>query len=202
MKETFQHYFTDQTEPPQIIKAASLKLKNGHSYSFKSPEGVFAFGKIDRASLLLIENCLIEGWESLLDLGCGYGPVGITLKREYPDLKLFMSDVNSRAVTFSKINARDHNVEADIRKGELYSPWEGMMFDSILSNPPIAAGKAVWQRLITEAPAMLTEKGSLQIVAYHNKGGSRLEGIMKETFGNVVTKTKSGGIRVYVSRKV
>jgi len=113
-----------------------------------------------------------------------------------------MSDVNTRAVTFSKINARDHNVEADIRKGELYSPWEGMVFDSILSNPPIAAGKAVWQRLIIEAPKMLTENGTLQIVAYHNKGGSRLEGIMKETFGNAITTTKSGGIRVYVSRKV
>jgi len=202
MKENFQHYYTDQTEPPQVIKAATLILKNGHSYSFKSPEGVFAFGKIDRASMLLIENCLLEGQESLLDLGCGYGPVGITLKREFPDLKLFMSDVNTRAVTFSKINARDQNVEADIRKGELYSPWDGMAFDSILSNPPIAAGKAVWQRLITEAPKMLTGNGTLQIVAYHNKGGSRLEGIMKETFGNVITRTKSGGIRVYVSRKV
>jgi len=50
MKENFQHYYTDQTGPPQIIKAASLILKNGNSYSFKSPEGVFAFGKVDRAS--------------------------------------------------------------------------------------------------------------------------------------------------------
>ncbi|KUK78168.1 MAG: 16S RNA methylase RsmC, partial [Mesotoga prima] len=86
--------------------------------------------------------------------------------------------------------------------GDLYDPWEGFRFDSILSNPPMAAGKAVWEKLICEAPKFLTENGRLQIVAYHNKGGSRLEGIMKTTFGNVITTTKSGGIRVYVSRKL
>ena len=202
MKEDFQHYYTDQTEPPKSIRSVYLRLRNGHSYTFRSPEGVFAFGKADRASLLLIENCILEGQESILDLGCGYGAVGITLKLEHPDLKLHMSDVNTRALTFSKINARDHNILADIRKGDLFSPWEGTSFDSILSNPPIAAGKAVWQRMITEAPEFLNEGGSLQIVAYHNKGGSRLEAIMRETFGNVITATKSGGVRVYVSRKL
>ncbi|PIJ62545.1 class I SAM-dependent methyltransferase [Mesotoga sp. H07.pep.5.3] len=202
MKEDFQHYYTDQTEPPKSIRPVYLRLRNGHSYTFRSPEGVFAFGKADRASLLLIENCILEGQESILDLGCGYGVVGITLKLEQPDLNLHMSDVNTRALTFSKINARDHNILADIRKGDLFSPWEGTSFDSILSNPPIAAGKAVWQRMIREAPEFLNEGGSLQIVAYHNKGGSRLEGIMRETFGNVITTTKSGGVRVYVSRKL
>jgi 16S rRNA G1207 methylase RsmC len=90
----------------------------------------------------------LDGQENLLDLGCGYGPIGITLKLENPDLKLFMSDTNTRAVTFSKINARDFNLLADIRKGDLYDPWEGFRFDSILSNPPMAAGKAVWEKLI------------------------------------------------------
>lgn len=202
MKEHFQHYYTDQTEPPKNIRSVSIRLRNGHSYIFKSPEGVFAFGKADRASLLLIENCVLEGKESILDLGCGYGAIGITLKLERPDLELYMSDVNTRAVTFSKINARDHNLVADIRKGDLFTPWEGTTFDSILSNPPIAAGRIVWQRMISEAPEFLNEGGSLQIVAYHNKGGSRLEGIMRETFGNVITTTKSGGVRVYVSRKL
>ena len=202
MRGDFRHYYTDQTEAPERVKTATFRLKNGHSYSFKSPDGVFAFGKADRASLMLIENCVLDGQENLLDLGCGYGPIGITLKLENPDLKLFMSDTNTRAVTFSKINARDFNLLADIRKGDLYDPWEGFRFDSILSNPPMAAGKAVWEKLICEAPKFLTENGRLQIVAYHNKGGSRLEGIMKTTFGNVITTTKSGGIRVYVSRKL
>lgn len=201
MKEDFQHYYTDQQTAPKKLKSVRLKLKNGKSYVFKSPEGVFSFGKLDRATLLLIENSRIKSGDKVLDMGSGFGMVGITLKCENPEISLFMSDINTRAVTFSKINARDHNVVGDIRKGDLYEPWLDHRFDVILSNPPMAAGKAVWEKLILQAPLYLEENGSLQIVAYHNKGGSRIEGIMKRVFGNVTTAIKSGGIRVYVSKK-
>lgn len=201
MKKGFEHYFTDQKLPPRTVKTVRFDLKNGHQYVFKSPEGVFAYGKVDRASAILVENCVVFAGNRVLDIGSGFGMVGITLKREYLDIFLFMSDVNTRAVTFSKINARDNNVQADVRKGDLYEPWKDMEFDVILSNPPMAAGKSVWERIVLEAPTHLALGGSLQIVAFHNKGGSRIEGIMKQVFGNCTTLVKSGGIRVYLSRK-
>jgi 16S rRNA G1207 methylase RsmC len=202
VKEDFQHYYTDQKTSPENVKTVILSLKNGRSYSFKSPEGVFAFGKTDRATRLLIEKCHIGPGGRVLDLGSGFGMVGITLKLENPDISLFMSDINTRAVVFSKINARDNNIVADIRKGSLYEPWSEMSFDAVLSNPPMAAGKAVWERIVSQAPEHLAAGGSLQLVAYHNKGGSRIEALMREVFGNTETLVKSGGIRVYVSRKL
>jgi 16S rRNA G1207 methylase RsmC len=76
-----------------------------------------------------------------------------------------------------------------------------MKFDMIVCNPPIVAGKKVWMEIVKSAPEFLEEGGSLQIVAYHNKGGRRIRDFMKEVFGNVEELCKTGGIRVYRSVK-
>ncbi|MDI3517604.1 MAG: rRNA (guanine1207-N2)-methyltransferase [Thermotogota bacterium] len=195
------HYYIEEPTTPLKVKDVRLVLKNGHVYHFRTPSGVFGFGRIDRASRVLIENARIKG-KRLLDVGCGYGVIGITLKKEHPHLELFMSDINRRAVEFAKINAKENNIEAEVRWGNLYEPWRGETFDMILSNPPITAGKRVWERLIREAPNFLNNGGLFQIVAFHNKGGRRLKEIMRETFGNAKEICKDGGIRVYLSEKV
>ena len=114
MKEGFEHYYTDQKQPPRTIKTVKFDLKNGHQYIFKSPEGVFAYGKVDRASTILVENCVVSAQDRVLDIGSGFGWSELPLKREYP---IYLSERrNTRAVTFSKTNARDKNVQADVRK--------------------------------------------------------------------------------------
>ncbi|AIY86698.1 MULTISPECIES: class I SAM-dependent methyltransferase [unclassified Thermotoga] len=200
MSEKFEHYYTVEPTSKLKVREAKLVLKNGHEYIFKTPSGVYSYGKIDKATQVLLENLKVHG-KKVLDLGCGYGVIGIVLKREYPDLEVYMSDINKRAVEFAKINAKNHNVEVDIRWGNLYEPWEGMKFDMIVSNPPIVAGKKVWMEIVKRAPEFLEEGGSLQIVAYHNKGGRRIRDFMKEVFGNVEELCKTGGIRVYRSVK-
>ncbi len=200
MSEKFEHYYTVEPTSKLKVREAKLVLKNGHEYIFKTPSGVYSYGKIDKATQVLLENLKVHG-KKVLDLGCGYGVIGIVLKREYPDLEVYMSDINKRAVEFAKINAKNHNVEVDIRWGNLYEPWEGMKFDMIVSNPPIVAGKKVWMEIVKSAPEFLEEGGSLQIVAYHNKGGRRIRDFMKEVFGNVEELCKTGGIRVYRSVK-
>lgn len=176
----------------------NLVLKNGRLYRFETPSGVFSFGKIDKASRVLIENAVIGG-KRLLDLGCGYGVIGIVLKGENPDLEVYMSDINERAVRYSKINARLNNVLLDIRKGAFFEPWEASVFDMIFLNPPMSAGKKVVLRMIQESIEHLSNGGSLQVVAFHNKGGSYIKKAMKERFGNVEDVCKMGGIRVYRS---
>ena len=200
MSEKFEHYYTVEPTSKLKVREARLVLKNGHEYIFKTPSGVYSYGKIDKATQVLLENLKVHG-KKVLDLGCGYGVIGIVLKKEYPDLEVYMSDINKRAVEFAKINAKNHNVEVDIRWGNLYEPWEGMKFDMIVSNPPIVAGKKVWMEIVKSAPEFLEEGGSLQIVAYHNKGGRRIRDCMKEVFGNVEELCKTGGIRVYRSVK-
>jgi len=112
-----------------------------------------------------------------------------------------MSDVNERAVRFAKENSFAYNLDAEIKSGSLFDPWKDYLFDMILFNPPMAAGKEVWMETVKKAYDHLREKGTIQIVAYHNKGGKRIMLYMKEVFSNVKTLIKSGGIRIYLSKR-
>ncbi len=196
-----EHYYVENPKSELKVKRAVFKLKNNRTYHFQTPSGVFSFGGIDKATRILIEHAVISG-NRLLDLGCGYGAIGIVLKGEYPDLEVFMSDVNSRAVEFARINAKNNNVEVIIKHGAFFDPWQNETFDVILMNPPMAAGKRVVLRLIGESFEHLNEKGSLQIVAYHNKGGSYIRRAMMDIFRNVEDLYKEGGVRIYRSIKV
>jgi len=201
----FEHYYTENPSSKLKVKEIELVLPNEHKYKFKTPSGVYSFGKIDKASKVLLETLLktdsINNGK-VLDIGCGYGLVGITLKKEYPNIKLFMSDINKRAVEFAKINLNLNNIDAKIKQGNLYEIWKDVNFDHIVSNPPIVAGKDVWMKLVSEAPEHLEKNGTLTIVAYHNKGGKRIRDFMKRIFGNVRELIKQGGIRVYQSTKL
>ena len=197
---SFEHYYTVNPTSELTVKELVLILRNGHKYLFKAPSGVYGKKRIDRASILLIEKVELTN-EKVLDMGCGYGVIGISLKREFPDIDLYMSDVNNRAVDFSKINAKNNNVNAVIKQGNLFKPWEDDYFDVIVSNPPIVAGKEVLHELIEESYHHLNENGKIYLVAYHNKGGKALESYMEQIFGNVKELEKSGGFRVYLSIK-
>lgn len=196
-----EHYYSEKPKSELRVKTAILKLKNGAVYQFQTPSGVFSFGEIDKATRILIEYCHLHG-RKLLDLGCGYGVIGIVLKAEHPDLEVYMSDINERAVEFAKINARKNNVDVVIKQGAFFEPWKDEKFDMVLMNPPLAAGKEVVLRLIRECFEHLNYGGSLQVVAHHNKGGSYVKRAMQEIFGNAEDIYKEGGIRIYKSVKV
>jgi HemK-like putative methylase len=197
---SFEHYYTENPTSELTVKELVLILRNGHKYLFKAPSGVYGKKRIDRASILLIEKVELTN-EKVLDMGCGYGAIGIALKKEFPDIELYMSDINNRAVDFSKINAKNNNINAVIKQGNLFKPWEEEYFDVIVTNPPIVAGKEVLHELIEGSYYHLNKNGRLYLVAYHNKGGKGLENYMKKIFGNVKELEKSGGFRVYLSIK-
>ncbi|MCX7773719.1 MAG: class I SAM-dependent methyltransferase, partial [Clostridia bacterium] len=135
----------------------------------------------------------------LLDIGCGFGPISLYAKLRYPHLQVTAIDVNERALEYTRKNARLNNLHIEVLKSDLYEKLEGRQFGDIVSNPPIAAGKALNTRLIQEARDHLHPNGALWLVAFHNKGGETLKKIMSEAFGNVEDIEKSGGIRVYRS---
>lgn len=194
------HYFSKKPTSKVVEKVFEIKV-DGSKIKFTTVSGVFSFGKPDRASLILLKNFPAFSGD-ILDLGCGYGLIGITLKVTRPYLNVFMSDVNERAIRYARINAKNNNVTVTIVEGDGLSPWKGRLFDSIALNPPISAGKKVWVNLIFQAHDHLKNEGTLVCVGFHNKAGKTVEREMKEIFGNVLTLAKSGGVRVYMSRRI
>jgi len=196
--ERFEHYYTEKPTSPLEVRHTLFRTKSGIEIAFQTPSGVFSFGHIDRATRALVEAFHFRPG-TLLDIGCGYGAIGIALKKAYPALELFMSDINERAVRYAKVNLKNANMEGTVRQGSLYEPWEGLVFDTIVSNPPMAAGKAVWTELVVRSTCFLNPGGSLQIVAFHRKGGEGVMNTMKAVFGNLAVRVKTGGIWVYES---
>ncbi|MGE5613261.1 MAG: class I SAM-dependent methyltransferase [Bacillota bacterium] len=195
-----EHYFTEK--PASEIKERSfLEVIRNTGLNLTSVSGVFAFeNKVDRASRLLIEVFSPSG-KTVLDLGCGYGAIGLFIKALYPDLTVSLSDINERAVDYALMNARKNHLEAKVVKSDLFSSFDGITFDDIVTNPPLASGKKLLTSLICQAYDQLNPGGALWLVAYHNKGGSTLRKIMETCFSNVSDVAKSGGIRVYRSVK-
>lgn len=194
-----QHYYSENPESELKEKVFQYTIK-GRTLELASVSGVFAFeDKADRASELLIENFIPSG-SNILDMGCGYGAIGLFLKALFPNQTITMTDINNRAVEYTKKNAVRNRLDANVVQGDLYSAVPGT-FDDIVTNPPIAAGRKLNTLLISDAAVHLSPGGALWLVAYHNKGGETLRNIMKDTFGNATDVEKSGGIRVYKAIK-
>lgn len=193
-----EHYFSENPSSEIREKNYNYTIKNA-TLALTAVSGVFAFEpRVDKVSELLISNFSPSGL-SVLDVGCGYGAIGLFIKALFPDQKLVMIDVNNRALEYSRLNARQTHLDVEVLGSDLYSSLEGILFDDIVSNPPFAAGKELNRKLIGQAPMHLNPGGSLWLVAHHNKGGSTLKDIMTEVFGNAEDVEKSGGVRVYRS---
>lgn len=195
-----QHYYAENPES-EIKEKSFTENICGIQLNFISVSGVFSFGtKIDRASANLIKNFSPSG-SKVLDIGCGYGAIGNYLKALFPTQSITMIDVNNRALSYARSNAKINKLIVEVLNSNLFEALSSERFDDIVSNPPIAAGKELNMRLIEDSYEHLTDNGSLWLVAFHNKGGSTLKNKMQSVFGNVTDIDKSGGIRVYKSVK-
>jgi 16S rRNA (guanine1207-N2)-methyltransferase len=194
-----EHYYSEKQTSRLRITEIEIALK-GNNLKFSTGSGVFSIGKIDRGTRLLIEKCIIEpDWE-ILDLGCGYGPVGISIAKAFPSTSVLMADINQRAIKLSRMNIKQNNIQnIKTKQSDLYDNIPEK-FDTIITNPPQSAGKQVCFEIIKQAKLHLKKGGLLQLVARHNKGGKELEKKMKEVFNNVKDIAKKSGYRIYVSK--
>ena len=168
-----EHYFTKSPTSQEELKIFEDYLR-GNRFVFKTSSGVFSAQKIDLGTRLLANDSVIPPLGKILDLGCGYGAVGIAIKKAFPKITVFMSDINERAVRLSKENALKNNVDVNVNSGEFFTAFPEEKFDVILLNPPQTAGKDVCFKMIEDSKNNLNPKGTLQLVARHNKGGETL----------------------------
>jgi len=140
---------------------------------FRTDSGVFSRTEIDDASLFMVRNIgPLSG--TILDLGCGYGFVGIYCAVSNPDVNVLFSDVNKRALELCKNNCTLNGINGEWFISDGFSAFERMEFDSILLNPPIHAGKNVVHQLICEGMNHLSDGGKLYIVIREKHGAKSL----------------------------
>ncbi len=165
--------------------------------------GVFSRDTVDYGSRVLIDAFewgeLPEG--SLLDVGCGYGPVGLALA--YASQRpVEMIDINQRAVDLAKGNAQRNGIEqVDIHQSNIYAQLNQPAYAAILSNPPIRAGKEVVHEILTGAFPLLKAGGTLTIVIQKKQGAPSAQKKMQETFGNAEIIKKDKGYYIIQSVK-
>ena len=194
------HYYSENPESELKIIEINDTVFN-KKIKIKSASGLFSKDHIDKGSKLLIENAIIEHNSSLLDLGCGYGIVGIAISKEYNIKNIMFSDINNRATQITRLNCQELKIENfKVRKSNGFDSIKDS-FDTILLNPPQTAGKETCFKMISDSISHINKNGTLQIVARHNKGGKTLSLKMEDIFGNVKSLIKTGGWRIYLSKK-
>ncbi len=134
----------------------------GRPFIFQTDAGVFSREGLDRGTELLLEAIEVGPRASILDLGCGYGVIGIVAAHLSEGGHVILTDVNERAVALTRANIAANEIRnAEVRIGDVYAPVDDLVFDHILCNPPIRAGREIVDRIIAEAPAHLLDGGSL-----------------------------------------
>ena len=201
-KSRLEHYFAALPKSKAKLGLVHTNLR-GKPFTFLTASSVFSKKRVDTGTRLLIETMILpERTGYVLDVGCGYGAVGIAVATFNPRLHVLMTDVNARAVHLTKYNiGKNQAVNAEARCGCLYEPVKELTFDSVLSNPPVSAGMKTVKAIITEAPKIMANKATFQMVVRSKIGGKTLRPIFNETFGNSEVLARESGYRVLIAKK-
>ncbi|MEG3340711.1 class I SAM-dependent methyltransferase [Streptococcus suis] len=167
--------------------------------SFMTDAGVFSKKMVDYGSQVLLKNLHFEKGASVLDVGCGYGPIGLTLAKVF-STKTTLIDINSRALDLATKNAERNGVTAKIYQSNIYENVDET-FNHIVSNPPIRAGKSVVHEVIAGAFQRLEVNGTLTIVIQKKQGAPSAKAKMEEVFGNCQIIKKDKGYYILESVK-
>lgn len=195
------HYFSNDPSSKSDRKRWEFTLR-GSQFVFLSDRGVFSKNEVDFGSRLLIEAFQMPDIDGdILDVGCGYGPIGLSLAKEFRGRRVHMVDVNERALELAKENAANNNVEnIRIFQSNVYEKVDGQ-YAAILSNPPIRAGKHIVHEILGKAFDHLVPGGELWIVIQKKQGAPSALKKLEETFAEVEIVEKKKGYYIIKSKK-
>nr|WP_217365814.1 class I SAM-dependent methyltransferase [Brevibacillus parabrevis] len=191
------HYYTSQPGTAHDEQQFSFVLR-GRELRFTTDAGVFSRDRIDFGSVLLIENMEIGSHARVLDVGCGYGPIGLTAATLADQGKVTMIDVNERAVDLARRNAERNGIKnIEVRVSDVYSAVQGEQYDVILTNPPIRAGKEIVHRIFTEGHELLVEGGEMWVVIQKKQGAPSALKKLQETYREVIEVDREKGYSIF-----
>ena len=185
------HYFINDDNLKSEIKEFSININN-NNFNFKTDNGVFSKGELDFGTRVLIETILKEDINgNILDLGCGYGPIGIIVNK-IKNLNVDMVDVNKRAVHLTKLNIKDNklsNINCFISDG--FNDIS-KKYNVIISNPPIRVGKEKLYELIIDAKNYLLDDGKIYLVIRKEQGAKSFINDMNKYYKIDILEKKKG----------
>jgi 16S rRNA G1207 methylase RsmC len=196
-----EHYYAEKPKSSVRYGLVHACLR-GKTFEFLTGSSVFSVKRVDPGTRVLIENMVLPREGCVLDMGCGYGAVGIAAAKLNPSLRVTMTDVNHRAVLLSRKNIEKNHVHnANVYQGNLYEPVMHLRFNTVLSNPPVSAGMETVEAIIRGAPKVMAENGTLQIVIRSKIGKKTLPEAFRETYGNFEVLAIESGYRVLSAKK-
>ncbi|MBS4175720.1 class I SAM-dependent methyltransferase [Bacillus sp. FJAT-49736] len=175
----------------------------GKSFQFKTDQGVFSKSEVDFGSRLLIESFELPKVEGpVLDVGCGYGPIGLSIASVLPKSIVHMVDVNQRAIELAKENAAlNHISNVKIYESDRFENVSDRNFSAIVTNPPIRAGKEVVHDILTRSFEYLRTDGELWVVIQKKQGAPSAKNKLEEIFGEVEVVCKDKGYYIFKAEK-
>lgn len=194
-----EHYFTNNENLKSEIKEINYVFDN-KEFIFLSDNGVFSKDKVDFGSKSLVETFLASKDKkgNVLDVGCGYGFMGITISKIL-NCHVDMIDINKRALHLSRKNVLKNQVDAEVIESNIYENVTGK-YDYIVTNPPIRAGKKVVLEILESAKDYLIDNGELWFVIRKDQGAKSIAKHLENSyFCEEVCKNK--GFYIFKAKK-
>ena len=189
-----QMYFAVAPDAEHDIHEINYQISNINLH-FLTDAGVFSKMRVDYGSTVLIKamQAVTFPKQNILDVGTGYGPIGLFAAKFWPDQTVDMVDVNTRGLELAKQNAEKNAISnGKIYGSDCYDQVEGK-FGLVLTNPPIRAGKKVVSRILAEAKEHLVEDGKLLVVIQKKQGEPSARKLMESVYGNCKILTRDKG---------
>ena len=194
------HYFNENPEVPSARKRIDVSLPDG-SFSIETDTGVFSHGRVDSGTkVLLMEAPALTALGNVLDLGCGSGPIAMTMARRAPGCGVWAIDVNERARQLTRDNASALGL-TNVTVAAPDEVPDNVIFDVIWSNPPIKAGKKELHELLNRWLARLSPDGYAVLVVNKNLGSDSLAKWLTELGWTVKRISSRQGFRVLTVKR-
>jgi 16S rRNA (guanine1207-N2)-methyltransferase len=192
-----EHYFSAAPATPSERRTIPLHLPD-LSLSLVADRGVFSGDRVDPGTKLLLTEAEMPGATGgeLLDLGCGYGPIAVTVARRTPGARVWAVDVNERARSLTAENAVAAGVGATVRVAAPDEVPVDVLFDAIYSNPPIRIGKAALHELLSTWLGRLRSEGQAWLVVQKHLGSDSLAAWLRGEGYDVERRTSRMGYRI------
>ena len=191
------HYFTNNSSLESKQRTIKFEIKE-REFVLKTDIGVFCKNYLDEGSKAFIKVLLTQNLSGrILDVGCGYGPIGLVLASFIPHGEFLLIDVNARACMLARENAKNMNLSnGRVVECDIYQNVTGM-FDNIVTNPPIRAGKKVIYKIFEDAKKLLTLNGSFYVVIRKDQGEKSASKFIENIYGNCELIKRDKGYYIY-----